>query len=125
MFPVIFAAFFSFCLCSRLPAASSHGIQLISILSYSAPVATSLLNTGAALELATEHANQMLGPNITMSLKLMHGPKNASCLDEEAALADKLAKYYYNNQKYYRCMAIIGASKSYAIMFPDLFKVCS
>ena len=94
-----------------LPHVRLHRVELVSILLHSAPVGPALINAGAALEVSVEHVNRVLSSNLTVTLKLMYGQKNASCLDGEAALADTLAKYYYDDVTPDSCVAIIGTGK--------------
>lgn len=82
-------------------------VEIISLLPYGAPIVTSLIFTGAALDLAIEKGNARYAPHIKISSALLYSSKKDNCDIAAANTASMLSEYYYRQLKPGVCSSIL------------------
>ncbi|OQV23705.1 Atrial natriuretic peptide receptor 1 [Hypsibius exemplaris] len=73
-------------------------VQLITSLPYDFNVATAIIYTGAAFELAVEAANNRYAPFLNVSLTMLYNSSHQRCEDISAAAVVTLSDYYYRHR---------------------------
>jgi hypothetical protein len=94
-------------------AFSVKNVEIISSLPYnvtfgaSTNIGSDIISTGAAFDLAAEHANRKYRSALNVSMKYLFSGSPPSCDDVSSKAVQKYAEYYYKNVKRDTCHAIV------------------
>ena len=78
-------------------AATTINVEIITVLPLNYSVASTLVLTRGAFELAVDAANRRYQPFLNVSLRFLYNPAHQNCDDEADDAISPLAEYYYKH----------------------------